>query len=167
MKERIHMISEHRLSENNFTVSGRIKSMIPIWVIYLLIVIPTRFEGVQTAMYNFADAVTVPWVTSMVDFIINAFPYVLIILAISSVYEFFRRPKLDTIRIYEDKIGFVLEGNERTIGYDEIQCSYGKFQQSFYLGCKALDLPEEQYYFNAFNDRDILESELLKRANLH
>ncbi len=134
--------------------------MLPIWIIYLLILIPTRFASVQNAMTEFADQMDVNWVTSWVDCIIRFFPYLLIVLLGSSIYELRKRPKFDTIRIYEDKIGFVLNGEERTAEYKDVVCSYGKFQQSFYLSCKVLNLPQEQYYFNALSDARKLETEL-------
>ena len=98
-------------------------------------------------------------------FLIDGFPWVAIILVISSIVTLLRSQPFDAIRIYTDGIGFLKNGEERKVPHQQTLVAFGKMRQSVWIESEALGIKNYYYYWNEFSDSDVFRSNLEQYAN--
>ena len=159
------VISAHDL-KTDYSLKGRLKGIILMWCIFLTIFGVTRLPNVQETLLNISENLRVEWVTSSVNFFINGLVYVFIPVIIGTILGLREKRSFKELRMYEEGIGFVGEEGERFAPYDKIQLSWGKFQQSFYVECKELEIKSYDYGFGEFSQPDVLEKNLRRYSDL-
>jgi hypothetical protein len=154
-------ISVHKLV-SDYSVKARLKKVIIGWIIFIFIYAGTRLHIVQDAMINFADKMTVDWVTSVVGFIIKGLWLFLIPLVIGTVITFVKKQTFDELIIYTTGIGFgdKKNGEVQYVPYESIKLSYGKMQNSFWIETKVIPIKLTEYGWGEFSQPDVLKNNL-------
>lgn len=158
-------VSEHSVDMSQYSGVGKIKVLLVPWAAYLILLVITRVPEVQAALLNFSETMQVTWVDNIVKFLIDGFPWVAIILVISSIVTLLRSQPFDAIRIYTDGIGFLKNGEERKVPHQQTLVTFGKMRQSVWIESEALGIKNYYYYWNEFSDSDVFRSNLEQYAN--
>lgn len=160
-----NLVSSHQLNMSSYEGKGKWRGVIQGWVAFLAVYIVTRIPAVQQAMTGFAESMHVDWVTSMVNFLINGFIYISILLAIGTFMIWRKKQLFTEVRIYEDGIGFVIDGKEQRVPFENVLFDYGKMQKSVCIECGVLGISMGNYYWTEFTQGDVMEKNLQRYAN--
>jgi len=160
-------ISVHVL-KSDYSMSGKLKSVIIGWCIFLVIFAVTRVPSVQMILLNIQSDLgrSVEWVGSAVNFILNGLVYIFIPMVIGTVITLMKKHPFQSINIYENGIGFINGEAERFQTYDKLNLSWGKMGQSFYIDCKELGIKGNDYGFGEFSQSDVLMNNLKRYSNI-
>ncbi|MCP1103458.1 hypothetical protein M2454_002798 [Aequitasia blattaphilus] len=155
------ILSTHTLT-SDFTIRGRIKTIIIGWVIFLAIFALSKYPPLQKTLINFALKMNVPWVTSTVNFFVNGLWIIFIPMCTGTLITLFSKQTFDTILVYENGLGFLKSSaeNECYIPYSQMKFSYGKSTASFWITAKEAQLRNRMFYWNNFTDGNLLETNL-------
>ena len=154
-------VSYHHL-KSDYSVRGKIRTILIGWVIFVVIFILTRLPAIQEPIVNFAVKMQVDWVSSAVNFIVNGLWIVFIPLCIGTIITLLKKQTFDGLVIYSSGLGFVdsKSGQERYVDFDKIHLSYGSMQQSFYVKAVSAEIKETQYGWDEFSQSDVLKNNL-------
>ncbi|MGP1455712.1 MAG: hypothetical protein ACTTJ7_08160 [Treponema sp.] len=159
------MLSEHTLNMDAYSIRGKLKKLVIPWIVYLVLFTVTRPASIQELLIGFSEHMQVGWVQSSVNFLIRGLPWLFPIFLIFSVITIWRKQPFDTIRIYEDKIGFVFEGNEREAIHSHVLFTHGSMQNSVYIEAKVLGIKNHNYLWEEFSGFDVMKTNLERYAN--
>lgn len=87
-------------------------------------------------------------------------------LAFFSIYEYRRRqePAFTDVVLYEHQIGFIMNGEEKTVPYDHVL--FGHRPARFIsIECKALGLPHREYPLSVFSEPNLFLSHIERYGN--
>ena len=163
--ENRELISSHDLQSDS-SIKGKLKRIIIGWCIFLVIFGVTRIPSLQATLLNFESNLGVEWVTNIVDFIINGFLFIAIPMILGTILTLRAKHSFKELRIYKEGIGFVGNDGEKFAPYNQIELSWGKMQESFYIGCKELEIKTNDYGFGEFTQSDVLMNNLKRHSNL-
>lgn len=158
-------VSSHALDMTFYEGKGKWKSVIMGWAVFLVLYLVTRIPAVQQAMMGFAESMRVDWVTSIVSFLISGLIWVGLVLAIGTVVIWRRKQPFSELRIYEDGIGFVMDGREQRVRHEQVYFHYGSMQASVWIACGALGISSANYPWAHFSQADVMEKNLERYAN--
>jgi len=159
------LMSSHKLL-SDYSLKGKLKNIIIGWVIFLVLLGITRLPVVRDALTSFSKSVTVDWVTSVVNFILNGFWVFGILLVIGTVVTLVKKQVFDEIRLYDTGVGFwdSHTGTERYAAYPDVKLSYGKMRQSFWVESKSAPIKLTEYAWTEFAQPDLLQANLVRYA---
>ena len=163
--ENREMISSHDL-QSDYSIKGKLKRIIIGWCIFLVIFGVTRVPSLQAVLLDFESNLGVEWVTSSINFIINGLIFVFIPMIIGTILTLRAKHSFKELCIYKEGIGFVENDGEKFALYNQIELSWGKMQESFYIGCKELEIKTNDYGFGEFSQPDVLMNNLKRYSNL-
>ena len=154
-------VSTHKLTKD-YSLKGKIKSVVIAWVVFLVVFGVTRMPDIQSMLLGFSASVTVNWVTSIVNFIINGFWVFGIGLIIFTPYTLLKKQSFDEMRLYDTGIVFYnsKSKDERYAVYSDVRLSYGRLQESFHIESKVVGVKMAEYGWRDFSQSDVLRSNL-------
>ena len=156
------LISTHDL-QTDYSKKGKIKKIVIGWCVYLIILIIFKLPIVRETLLNIQGDLGIE---SHVKFLLNGLWVFLIPLLIGTVLTLREKQLFQLLKIYETGIGFVCEGEEKFSIYGNIELSFGKFQQSFYVASKEVGIKMREYGFQEFSQGDVLFNNLKRYSNL-
>jgi len=160
------LVSSHKLL-SDYSLGGKLRAIFTGWAIFFVLFGITRLPVVRSALVRFRDAVTVDWVTGVVNFILDGFWVFGIAAVITTIYTLVKKQAFDELRLYTTGVGFFTSqtNTEQYIAYPEVKFSYGKMQKSFWVESKpAIKLTE--YTWGEFTQPDLLRTNLVQYAAL-
>jgi len=160
------LVSSHKLLSDH-SLKGKVKSIVIGWIIFLVLYGITLLPAVRSALVRFRDAVTVDWVTGVVNFILDGFWVFGIAAVISTIYTLVKKQTFDEMRLYTTGVGFFdsKTNTERYIAYPEVKFSYGKMQKTFWVESKP-SIKMTEYTWGEFTQPDLLRTNLVQYAAL-
>jgi hypothetical protein len=161
------LISTHTLRMDRYSLKSKIRTIIIGWLIFAVLLVLTRRPAVQTPLIPFAEAVTVRWVSSWVDFIVNDFWGISIFLLIGTVVELVSKQTFQTLNLYTTGAGFVgKDGAERFADYSAVSFSYRKGRDGFWAESKTAGVKLAVYGWKEFTEPDVLRTNLTQYGGL-
>lgn len=162
------IVSTHTLAKGR-DLKGRIKTLIIGWSIFIALFALSKYPPLQTSLLSFALKMSVPWVSSCVNFIVNGLWIVFIPMVIGTFITLFAKQPFDSIVIYEEGLGFLNSKTEKEcyVPFSHIDLSIGKFNDSFWITAKDADLKNREYVWKEFSDSDTMSQNLKKLTIIH
>ena len=159
------LISAHTL-KTDYSMKGKIRTVIIGWVIYGALFGVTRMPSVQAAMLGFAENVRVEWVTDVVSFVIDGLWFVVIPMVIGTLMTLLKKQTFDELRIYNEGLGFANSktGEETYAAYASIHLSYGKLQDSFWVEAKEAGVKLTEFGWKEFAEPTVLRTGLEEKG---
>ena len=160
-------LSSHKLI-TDYSIKGKVKRVVIAWAIYLAIFGITRIPAFQAAIIAFAASVTVDWVTSSVNFIINGFWVIGVGMIGFTPYTLIKKQVFDEMRLYDTGIDFFdsKSETENYAPYADISVSYGKLQASFFVEAKTVSVKLADYAWEEFSEPDVFRSNLERYSGI-
>lgn len=99
---------------------------------------------------------------SKTDFIINGLVFVFIPMAIGTIVTYREKHPFDALCIFNTGIGFVNTKNNtlQYADFKDIELSYGRMQQSFYIKSTSTNIKKHEYNWIEFDHPDVLRNNL-------
>lgn len=146
--------SQHKLL-TDYSKKGKIKTIIIGWVIFLTIYGVTRIPDVQHILIQYTSK-------STANFVIHGAKFVFIPMIIGTFFTYLEKHTFDELYIYDTGIGFINNktNTQKYADYADIDLSYGRLQQSFYIAAKTADVKNLEYAWKEFTQPDVLQKNL-------
>jgi hypothetical protein len=150
-KEKIK-ISNHTL-KTDYSITGKLKTIIIGWGIYLFFLITTRIPEIQKILLQ---------ISSSFSFLTNQFWYFICIpMGMGTIRTLMKKHPFTKINIYDTGVGFIDEnGIEKYLEYSKIKINYVKRKQSFIMELQNETKIIFEYGWSEFSQPDVLRNNL-------
>jgi hypothetical protein len=151
-------VSTHNLT-SDYSIKGKLKTLIIGWIIYLIILIIPRITEVQNVLFK---------ISKDFAFLTSNFWYFFMILMITgTIITLVKKHPFIKINIYNTGIGFIdKNGLEEYFDYEKIKLAYGKMRQSLTIELLEDKKTSYDYAWREFTQADVLKNNLERYSQL-